>query len=401
MIVVGAGAAGLLAALYAARGGARTVLLEGSSKAGAKILISGGGRCNVLPGIYDPAAFFTCGSRNVLKRLFRTWPLEQVRAFFEDDLQLPLQLEEDSGKLFPVAQRALVVRDALMQAVLDAGAEVRLNWRVQEIKVLENADTRFRLTAEDGQRLHARRVVMATGGQSVPQTGSDGHGYALMRACGHSVLPIYPALVPLTTADRDWPRLAGVSCRVAWRALVAGKEVDRGRGPLLFTHQGWSGPAALDASHWFEREGAVLVVAWDACTREEWSERIRTSSRREIGPCLADHLPRRLAEELLRRADVPVDQVLAQLPRGARERLLDQLSACRLEVNGSRGFRVAEVTGGGIPLSEVNPSTLESRVQPGLFLCGEILDVIGRIGGHNFLWAWITGRLAGASAARG
>ncbi len=396
--VVGGGAAGLMAALFAARGGAEVVLLEGSKACGRKILASGGGRCNVLPAEAGVDDFHTSGSQNVLKRLLRTWRLPEQRDFFEQELDIPLVEKEGSGKLFPASDQAREVRDGLVGAVEAAGAELRTLWRVEAIERRDGGG--FLLTRDDGEQLDADLVVLASGGRSVPETGSDGHGYELARRLGHSLLPAYPALVPLTTDDRELHELAGVSLPVRWRAAVGGKVREERVRDFLFTHRGFSGPAVLDASHHAVRDGADILVAWLDGTEQEWLDLVNAKARRELHRLLADLLPRRLAELLIARARLRPEIRSGNLTRGERDRLVEVLCSFRLPVSGDEGFRVAEVTGGGLPLGEVDPSTLHSRRCEGLFPCGEILDVIGRIGGYNFQWAWLSGRLAGESAAR-
>lgn len=397
--VVGGGAAGLMAALFAARGGAKTCLLEGSRACGLKILISGGGRCNILPSQQDNSDFFTQGSRNVLKRLFKTWTRDQIHEFLECDLKIPLVVEEDTGKLFPESQSARLVRDRFVESCESAGAHLKILWRVTEI--LRSAKGSFELTSSSGEKLFAQRIVLATGGCSVPKTGSDGAGYEFAKRWGHSVLPLYPALVPLTTADQDFQDLSGISLPVTWRVTGPKNRIleERTR-ELLFTHRGFSGPATLDASHWSARDGLAIEISWGALTKEEWEDHWQSRGRRELARALGDKLPRRLAELLIYRAQMRLDTRIGNLTRSHREKLLRILCNFQLPVQGNEGFRVAEVTGGGIPLNEVNPSTLESRIVPDLFFCGEIMDVIGRIGGFNFQWAWVTGKLAGESAAR-
>ncbi|RMH01095.1 MAG: aminoacetone oxidase family FAD-binding enzyme [Planctomycetota bacterium] len=395
--VVGGGAAGLLAARFAAAAGAGTVLLEGQAQCGRKILISGGGRANLLPTACEPGDFFTSGSTNVIRRLLRTWPLPRLRSFFEQDLDLPL-VEEPDGKLFPAAGRARPVRDRLVQAAAAAGAEIRTGWRLDEAAT--RPDGGFRLRSETGDELAARTLVLATGGRSLPETGSDGHGLEIARRLGHGPIEPYPALVPLTTRDRELTELAGISLPVRWRAVRNGRVVEERVRELLFTHRGFSGPAVLDASHHAVRDGADILVAWQDGREEDWRELFNAKARRELRRLLADHLPDRLADLLIARARLRPSLRCGNLTRGERARLIDLLCSFRLPVAGDEGWRKAEVSGGGVPLEEIAPSTLESRRRPGLFLCGEILDVIGRIGGFNFLWAWITGRLAGESAAR-
>lgn len=402
LAIIGAGAAGLMAAIWAGRQaspGARVALLEGAKEPGRKILISGGGRCNVLPSVSEPEDFHTQGSRHVLRRLLASWSRDAQQRFFEDDLRLPLMLEEESGKIFPAAQRARVVADRLLEAARAAGAELLCPWRVASV---QREGSEFILHADDGRELRADRLILATGGQSVPKTGSDGAGYRFARALGHSLLPTYPALVPLTTGDARMTALAGIALPVRWSARSGGKVLEERARELLFTHHGFSGPAMLDASHWFTRDRADIRIAWGALDRKEWERVLDAGSggRRSLSAALSDEIPARLAETLCAWAGVAAGTQMAQLDRAKRERLLDALSDFPLPVTGDRGFAVAEVTGGGIPLAEVDPRTLESRACPGLFLCGEILDVVGRIGGFNFQWAWATGRLAGESAIR-
>ncbi len=395
--VVGGGAAGLMAAIWSARAGARTVLLEGSRSCGLKILVSGGGRCNVLPSVASDDDFFTAGSRNVLRRLFRTWPLPAVRAFFERDLGIALVEEPATGKLFPREQSARLVRDRLVEAVRASGGTVHEGWRVAAVE--RGAHGEFRLHAAHGAMITADRLILATGGKSLPKTGSDGAGYDLARAFGHTILAPYPALVPLTTEDAAWRSLTGIAVVVRWRAFVDGAVREERVRELLFTHRGFSGPAILDASHWAVRDGARIEVAWGAKSAADWEAVLQEHSKRAVANALAELLPRRLAEVILEKCGIDGATQGAQLRKEERRRLFEALLECPLPVAGNEGFRTSEVTGGGVPLGEVEPSTLESRCASGLFLCGEILDAIGRIGGHNFLWAWVTGRLAARSAA--
>jgi predicted Rossmann fold flavoprotein len=404
--IIGGGAAGLIAALTAARSGAQTVLLESTERIGAKILISGGGRCNVLPGRFDDRAFYTSGSRNVLKRIFRTWPHQAVRDFFEQDLNIPLKLETEFDKLFPVADKARVIRDGLLQAAQDAGVEVRCGWPVQSIESINTHSSPdsemgsnhagFRLQSSRGDSLTAAKVILATGGKSVPKTGSDGHGYKLAQSLGHTILPTYPALVPLTGSDPRLLELSGLTLTVRWQALLNQKVVETGTHSFLFTHKGYSGPAALNASHHYVRDQARIEIAWDPVEQNTWQHRLAQAQKSTLAICLGKHIPKRLAVTLLEIAQLDPDLKVAQLSKDNRKTLLDHLLHFPLPINGDQGYRVAEVTGGGIPLDQINPSTLESRLCPNLYLCGEILDAIGQIGGHNFLWAFVTGHLAGS-----
>ena len=399
--VVGAGAAGLMAALWAARGGAKVVLLDGADKAGGKILISGGGRCNVLPiASRDPveASFHTSGSQNVLKRFFKTWRLDKIQDFVRWELEVPL-VEEDDNKYFPESGKAKDVRDGLVREAEREGTEIIYGWRVASVAKAESGGG-FVLGSEDGKELHAQKVIMATGGESVPATGSDGFGYRLAKNLGHKSVQTYPALVPLTTSDEELTALAGLSLPVQWRAVVGGKEVANGERSFLFTHKGFSGPAVLDASHYVIRDGAQIHISWEGQSRQDWIDYLQSRARRNVSKTVADLLPNRLAALLVERSGVRGEMRCGNLTRSTFDALLEQLCNFHLPVSGNRGFAVAEVTGGGVALDGIDPSTLESRKTPGLYLCGEILDVFGDIGGFNFQWAFITGRLAGESAAK-
>lgn len=413
--VVGAGAAGLMAALFSARAGADVVLLERTPDGGRKILISGGGRCNILPSVAQPGRYVTDSSANTLRKILLSWPLAEQRAFFEEELGMPLELEEESGKLFPATHRARDVRDALVARVREAGARIWFDARVADLvpeparegpPADDDPQTRPRWSVhvEGAPPLHAGAVILATGGLSVPATGSDGVGLTLARRLGHTVHPTYPALTPLTAHPHPHGALAGVSLSVILRAPGT-RPAFEARGGFLVTHRGWSGPTVLDASHLAirGRPGGgrqEIQVQWTPADASTWDAAFAAGGGATIRSTLAPHLPRRLADHLCREAGVDPDTRLSQLRREDRRTLISTLTAYPLPWTGDEGYKKAEVTGGGVALSEVDPRTLESRRTPGLFLCGEILDAFGPIGGHNFLWAWSTGRAAGLAAAR-
>ncbi|MFT7517463.1 MAG: putative Rossmann fold flavoprotein [Myxococcota bacterium] len=392
-VVIGAGAAGLMAAIWAARAGQRVVVLESVAQAGKKILISGGGRCNLLPSSIATNDYYSEASTNVINRLFRTWPLEQVQMFFEYEIDVALELEEATGKYFPKAQKAIVVRDALQKELLDLGGEIRFNHKVTDVKKFGDG---FTLACNDTV-LNASRLVLATGGKSVPKTGSDGFGYEIARRLGHSSFATYPALVPLTTNETLLTDLRGISLRVTWRVQQGDKILEQADNDLLFTHHGFSGPAILDASHWVIRDKADLFINFTRVSAVDWQQRFIDKPAATTQGVLTDIMPARLAKALLKKSGVEDDERVGNLTKEKRKALIDAMCNYKLAITGSRGLAVAEVTGGGIPLDEVNLSTLESKKTPGLYLCGEILDVIGRIGGYNFYWAFVSARLAGES----
>jgi len=403
VVIVGAGAAGLMAAIFAAGGPWPVALLEGSDRPGKKILISGGGRCNVLPSQAAPEDFYTDSSPYALAKILRAWPLAEVRGFFERDLGIALRLEPETGKLFPVANRARVVLEALLGVAQARGVTLRTGARVCD---LEPAGDRWRVVLADGARLDAARVILATGGLSVPATGSDGTGLAIARRLGHVVVPPYPALVPLTCDNPAHRALAGLSLHqvTVSAPLPGGKRVLRAAGGFLFTHRGYSGPAVLNVSHVAVRSlmlggpRAAIQVQWTPLGAEAWDALLR-SRKGPLLPLLREPLTARLAGQLLAEAGL-ADATGSQLRREDRLRLVAMLTRYELLWSGHEGYRTAEVTGGGVALDQVNPATLESRHTPGLYLCGELLDAFGPIGGYNFLWAWVTGKIAGEGARR-
>jgi predicted Rossmann fold flavoprotein len=406
VVVVGAGAAGTMAAIFAAAEGAETRLVERTKDGGRKILISGGGRCNILPARLDESRFVTDSSPHLLRRMIRSWPLHEQIAFFEHEIGLPLVEEPESGKLFPASQSARDVRDRLLACAHRKGVTLLTDTLITDIHRSNGHWTVDRL---DGTPLEADVVILATGGLSVPNTGSDGRGLEIAARLGHAINPTYAALTPLTAKLKgsrfNFAHLAGLSLPVTTTARSSAREA-QATGGFLFTHQGYSGPSVLDVSHVAVRSvadsggPATISVQWTPMRDSEWDEALRPRATRTVLAAVGAHLPHRLAEALLSAAGVEPARPLAQLARADRLRLIDTLVRGALPWTGDEGYKKAEVTGGGVNLADVDTRTLESRAHKGLFLCGEMLDAFGPIGGYNFLWAWATGRAAGIGAAR-
>ena len=389
--VIGAGAAGLVAAAFAASAGARVVLIERTKDGGRKILISGGGRCNVLPSVLAPERFVTDSPAHLLRGMLRSWPLHEQRAFFENELGIPLALEEESGKLFPRSNRARDIRDALVEFARAKGVELQFDTTVTNITPAAGG---FTIATSNGD-LTCSRVIVATGGLSVPSTGSDGIGLRIAEALGHRMIATYPALTPLLGGDHAM--LSGVSLNVRLRAKIDSKVIET-TGGFLFTHRGYSGPSVLDISHVTERGAQPIIRAqWSPLSADEWNAELNGPDT-AITAILRRHVPARLGDRLMQECGVPDDRRTSSLKRSERTALVEALTAYPLPWTGNEGYKKAEVTGGGVALDEVDPRTLESRRVPGLYLCGEILDAFGPIGGHNFSWAWATGRAAGLGA---
>ncbi len=389
-----------MAAIAAAAAGGDVLLLERTRDGGRKILISGGGRCNILPARLDERRFVTDSSPNTLRKILRSWPLREQVAFFETELGLILEEEVETGKLFPSTHRARNVRDGLVELAVRRGVRFRPDTRVTDLRPMGHG---WNVIPETGRPLEATAVIIATGGLSVPTTGSDGAGLSIVERLGHTMHPTYPALTPITETPPSMAGLAGISLTVTLTARSETRSATA-TGGFLFTHRGYSGPAVLDVSHVLVRarqEGrpARLSVQWTAHDPAAWESLLRADGARSVAGLLRQELPDRLVPVLLSRAGVPADRTLAQLRREERHNLVRTLVDAELPWNGDEGYRKAEVTGGGISLAEVDPATLESRRLPGLYLCGEILDAFGPIGGYNFCWAWATGRAAGRAAA--
>ncbi|MBE0688494.1 MAG: NAD(P)/FAD-dependent oxidoreductase [Anaerolineae bacterium] len=401
ILIVGAGAAGLMTGIWAGRTnpGRRIVVLDSARRIGAKILVAGGGRCNVTHDVVDESAY-AGSSRNAIRKVLRRFDVPQTIAFFRE---IGVELKrEDNGKLFPVSNDAHTVLDALLRAAADANVRIL---HPRRIETIERAGEGF-VVSGAWKSMTAAKVVIATGGRALPKSGSDGHGYAMAQALGHTLTPrIFPALVPLVLEGGHFLReLSGISAEVRLSVHAgSGKRLIALDGSLLCTHFGVSGPVALDISRYYldarvHDPGATLVVNWlPAFTVEAFEQHILAHPHDGALRALSDHLPDRLARALLDQAGITAGTTFGGLTREQRRALVSAVCALRLPVSGDRGYTYAEVTAGGIPLSEIRLETMESRICPGLYLCGEICDVDGRIGGYNFQWAWASGYVAGTS----
>jgi len=412
LLVVGGGAAGLAAAIFAgeaARGsGLRIVVLEGARKPGAKILVSGGGRCNVVNERVTPDDYFG-GSRTVVRNVLRAFDEHRTIAWMRE-MGVELKLEP-TGKYFPVTNSARTVLDALLRTTERAGATLRSGVRVGAVERDGDAFV-VRSSGGDGA-WRARRVVLATGGLSLPKSGSDGWGLGAARRLGHSIVPTTPALSPLVLRANATPGgrfadFAGITID-ARLALLAptGKVVHAFEGSTLFTHFGLSGPVPLNLSRhilrarldepqtpWrvvFGHPRFATIDEADAWLRDQ----AVANPRRTLSAALKELFPERLADAFAADAGK-----FAELSRDARRQVATRIAALELDVAGDRGYSFAETTAGGVDLAEVDARTMESRVVPGLHFCGEMLDIDGRIGGFNFQWAWASGHLAGKGAIR-
>ena len=404
LIVIGAGAAGLATAIFTARAAphCHIVCLDGARRIGAKILVSGGSRCNVTNREVTERDFWG-GSSRFVRNVLRAFPAVRAVEFF-DELGVALHEEED-GKLFPDTNSSRTVLNALLREIERLRIPLLTGHRVTEL----HKDAHGFVVAVAGRpSMRARTVALCTGGRSLPKTGSDGFGYELARRLGHSCVDTVPALAPLIV--KGWDTLAGVAHAAAMTLRIDTRDVMKLGGPLLWTHFGVSGPLALNMSrHWHraQESGSPCALTVNLCpgesfeTLDNWlREQGQLRPRVRVTNILATRLPAAVAERWVSDAGIAADATMAHLPRDARHSLIRALIETPLPVQGSRGFGYAEVTAGGVPLEEVDSATMESRRCPNLFLSGEILDVDGRLGGFNFQWAWSSGWVTGQAIAR-
>lgn len=414
-IVIGAGAAGMMAAYRAAADGRRTLLLEKNRKLGVKILISGGTRCNLThdASAHEIAAAFPKSQRRFLGSALAMLPPDRLLEFFR---QAGVATKvEAAGKVFPVSNRAIDVRDALVQQMLAMGVEVRAATSVLDIHPTSSG----LITTTAAGAISGSAVVVACGGQSYPGCGTTGDGYAWARRLGHHVVAPVPALVPIRTSDSWLTSLQGVTIPDARLTVTAefadeaqGRRaarhelLDQRRGSLLLTHVGLSGPVTLDISRVITQSSRpdaldLTIDFWPAVNEDQCRESmlatVRQAGKKLISSLQIGPLPSRLVGALLRHAQVDASQRLAELGKSSIQKLTHCVKQTSVTLSGSLGFAKAEVTAGGVALDEVNPKTMESKLVPRCYFVGEVLDIDGPIGGYNFQAAFSTGWLAGES----
>lgn len=402
LVVVGAGAAGLLGGSRAAERGLRVLVLEKNAKAGVKILMSGGTRCNVTQDT-DARGIVTAfgpAGRFLHSALAALGPRDLIDLLAAEGVPTKV---EPTGKVFPVSDRAVDVQQALLRRLERSGATLVRRAPVQD---WERTETGWRLFTPQGT-IETPRVLLTTGGQSYPGCGTTGDGYRLAAKVGHTIVPPRPALVPLTSPTPWVPELAGVTIADVAVQVVSAADHRRplaaARGSFLFTHTGFSGPVVLNVSRAVtaEADPSALRLAVDwlpeipaSALEAAFVQAAQENGKRLVVSWLHDRLPRRLSEALLAEAGIPLERRLSGLSRAERQTLLARLKRHLLPVSGSLGFAKAEVTAGGIALAEVDPRTMQSLKAPGLYLAGEVLDLDGPIGGYNFQAAFSTGWLA-------
>jgi len=408
VIVIGAGAAGMMAAGQAAQSGAEVLLIEKMDRPGRKLRITGKGRCNLtnVAPISDFLQHFGTNGR-FLRQAFARFFTTELIDFFED-LDVPT-VTERGGRVFPESQRAQDVVDSLVRWLIRSRVTIRTLSPVETLIVEGARVTGVRCSS--GQTYHADAVIIATGGASYPGTGSTGDGYRLAESVGHTLVPIRPALVPLETRGSIAPSLQGLSLRnVKARLLVNGKRKTEGFGEMLFTHFGVSGPIILTLSKQAvdalrtNDEVSISIDLKPALSEQTLDARLlrdlNTYSKRQFKTLLKELLPKKLIPVCIELTRIPADKIAHQITAKERRRLRTWLKDFRLDIVGHRPFTEAIVTAGGVDTREIDPRTMASRLMRGLFLAGEVIDIDGDTGGYNLQAAFSTGWLAGQSAGR-
>jgi predicted Rossmann fold flavoprotein len=402
VVVIGAGAAGLLAACRAAERGRRTLLLEKNRRPGVKILMSGGTRCNITHATDNWGIVEAFGPHGkFLHSALAALSVEATVDLFESE-GVATKVEE-TGKVFPVSNKAADVLDALLRRLQRSGAILALGEPVLDAA---RAEAGFALKTPS-RTIFASRVILTSGGQSYPGSGTTGDGYRFAAALGHTIVAPRPALVPLRVGAAWVAGLRGITIPdVVARVVEPGKVLASRRGSLLFAHFGLSGPVVLDVSRVVSGRTELAGIALEldllpGLKEPDLDEFLRTaalaSGKKQLASIVPEALPRRLAEALLVQAGLPADRKAAALSRPDRAALVRALKHQTLPITGTLGFGKAEVTAGGIALEEIDSRSMRSKRVPELFVAGEVLDVDGPIGGYNFQAAFSTGWLAGDS----
>jgi predicted Rossmann fold flavoprotein len=404
VVVVGAGAAGLVAAIRAAELGRRTLLLEKNRKPGVKILMSGGTRCNITHATDNRGIVEAFGppGRFLYSALASLSVQETIELFEAEGVATKV---EETGKVFPVSNRAVDVLDALLRRLRRSGAVLSLAEPVRDLRPTEAG---LALTTP-GRVVTGARVILTSGGQSYPGSGTAGDGYGFAARLGHTIVPPRPALVPVTVADPWVAGLRGITVPdVTVRVLDVERPLASRRGSLLFAHFGLSGPVVLDVSravsgHPHPDTLCLELDLLPGMREPQLDDFVRaeavSAGKKQLAGVLPAELPHRLCEALVMQAGMPADRRAPALSRGDRARLVQAVKRLRLPVTGTLGFGKAEVTAGGVTLDEVDSRTMRSKLVPALHIAGEVLDLDGPIGGYNFQAAWSTGWLAGTRAA--
>ena len=401
VIVVGGGAAGMMAAICSAKEGNQVVLLEKNEKLGKKLFITGKGRCNLTnAGDIEDLMGHVVTNREFLYSAFYSFTNEQMMEWMEH-WGCPVKVER-GNRVFPVSDKSSDVIRAMERELRRQKVTVELNTEVR--RILTEGGRTSGVELKGSGTLKADKVVIATGGMSYPSTGSTGDGYGFAKKAGHKVMHLDPALVPFNIDGTVCSRLQGLSLKNVEASLYAdGKRIYKEFGEMLFTHFGISGPIIISASSYAVRhKGKQLKFCIDlkpALSEEQLDQRIlkdfQKNINKEFKNSLGKLLPKKMIPVILELSGIPEDKKVHEITKDERRSLTALLKAMPLMVTSTRGFKEAIITHGGVDVKEINPSTMESKKVQGLYFAGEVLDLDALTGGYNLQIAWSTGYLAG------
>ena len=404
VLVIGAGAAGSMAAIFAARKGHEVMVFEKNAKTGKKIYITGKGRCNITNAVSNEELIKnTIRNPKFMYSAFSTFTSEDVIRFFED-MGCPVKVER-GNRAFPVSDHSSDVIKALDKAMEKAGVKVRYNTPVEELIINENETEIIGIKLRDGKKVEADKVIVATGGLSYKSTGSTGDGYEFAKQVGHTIKDLRPSLVALMVKEKFIKDLQGLSLKNVRVSVKNGKKkIFDELGEMLFTRDGISGPLILSASSiagdLFYNEGGMLSIDLKpALSEEELDARLLRDFTEFKSKALKNAfdklLPKSLIPVFLERTKIDVEKRAGDLTKSERSVIIGLLKHFTLQITGLKGYEEAVITKGGVSVKEVNPKTMESKKVKGLYFAGEVLDVDALTGGFNLQIAWSTGAVAG------
>lgn len=406
IIVIGGGAAGMMAAVAAAGQGHKVCLIEKNEKLGKKLFITGKGRCNVTnAGDMETLFANICTNEKFLYSAFYGYDNQAVMTFLKE-AGCPLKIER-GDRVFPVSDHSSDVISAFSRQLKKLSVEVLLNTEVTGVMTEENQFTAIKL--KNGRTINADACIVCTGGISYPSTGSTGDGYRFAEENGHRLVEPKPALVPLETKEEWCRELMGLALKnVSVRLMKGKKEIYQGFGEMLFTHFGVSGPLILSASSFYVKKGKadedvkVFIDLKPALTVEQLDKRIlrdfEESKNKQFKNALNGLFPTRLIPVMIALSGIDPDKRVNEITKAERQSFAALIKAVPLTVTGTRSFAEAIITQGGISVKDINPSTMESKIVKNLYFAGEVLDLDAMTGGFNLQIAWSTGHLAGESA---
>lgn len=398
--IIGSGPAGLMAAIMAAQKGRSVLVLEKNDRIGRKILATGNGRCNVTNKNIQPNRYHG-GNQNFIAGVLNSYGSDKVIDFFES--RGVILKEENNGRVFPRTNQASTIVEALLHELVELGVDLRLSSEVKNVTKTKLWD----ISTSDKETFYAQKLLLATGGKAAHQFGSSGDGLYFAQKLGHTITPIFAALCPVETEEEWVKNIQGIKIEAEVTSEQNGKPLLKTAGDAIFTHFGVSGPAVMAQSRVIAPalENGPVKISFDLypeVSENDLDQRLeklfKENSKKSVKNNLCGFLTSGLVPVILKGAEINPEKKSAEISRKTRKDIIEQIKHLELTVKKIRPLKEAQVTAGGVALSEIDPKTLESKIVPGLYLAGEILDVDGDSGGFNLQWAWSSGFIVGENA---